>query len=117
MSSALARSGSSGGVNVTVGLSSVGPPPVTSSSQSPSSCITHDVPPYSRYGVAPRTFVYQSRDRSTLDMTSNRVSSMSSVGNAPTDPTSFALLQPASSTTRARSSSSNHGPVPALTLI
>src|SRR4051794_33051163 len=69
---------------VTVGLSSVGPPPVTSSSQLPSNCRTHDVPPYSRYRLAPSTRVYQSFDRSTSLTTTSLVSSMSSVGNPST---------------------------------
>jgi len=42
------------GVNVTPGLSGVGPPPVTSSSQTPWNFKTAEVPPYSRTSVAPR---------------------------------------------------------------
>jgi hypothetical protein len=38
----------SGGAKVTPGLSSVGSPPVTRSSQVPRNSSTHDVPPYSR---------------------------------------------------------------------
>ena len=37
-----------GGSNVTVGLSAVGPPPVTSRSHVPKAWSTQDVPPYSR---------------------------------------------------------------------
>ena len=44
----LTRSGSAGTSNVTVGLSGVGPPPVTSSSHVPKAWSTHEVPPYSR---------------------------------------------------------------------
>ena len=44
----LTVSGSAGGANVTVGLSAVGPPPVTSSSHVPNARRTHDEPPYSR---------------------------------------------------------------------
>src|SRR5438309_4011931 len=45
--------GSLGAAKVTCGLSSVGPPPVTRSSQVPTSFSTHDVPPYWRNIVAP----------------------------------------------------------------
>ena len=51
----LTRSGSAGGANVTVGLSCVGGPPVTSSSQVSISRSTLDVPPYSRSTSAPIT--------------------------------------------------------------
>jgi hypothetical protein len=47
--------GSAGGAKVTSGLSAVGPPPVTSSSQVPKARSTTEVPPYSRYSSAPRT--------------------------------------------------------------
>ena len=44
-----------GAANVTSGLSAVGPPPVTSSSQAPWNEKTAEEPPYSRYSVAPST--------------------------------------------------------------
>jgi hypothetical protein len=44
----LTADGSAGGANVTPGLSSVGPPPVTTTSQAPSKSSTAVVPPYSR---------------------------------------------------------------------
>ena len=47
--------GSAGGAKVTSGLSAVGAPPVTSSSQVPKTRSTTEVPPYSRYSSAPRT--------------------------------------------------------------
>src|SRR5580692_9816726 len=59
----LTRSGSAGGRKVTVGLSAVGPPPLTSSSQLPAKRSTTLVPPYSRYGSAPSTSTQKSRDR------------------------------------------------------
>ena len=43
------------GANVTVGLSDVGPPPVTSSSHVSNARRTHEDPPYSRWTVAPST--------------------------------------------------------------
>src|SRR5580658_4513109 len=89
----LTRSASPGGWKVTVGLSSVGPPPLTSSSQVPANCSTTVVPPYSRYSSAPRTSIQKSRDRAgsvTTRMWVTATSGPSGPGDC-----SFAIILPA----------------------
>lgn len=55
---------SGGGAKTTVGLSAVGPPPLTRSSQVSAKRSTTLVPPYSRYSSAPSTLTQKSRERS-----------------------------------------------------
>src|SRR5512132_761944 len=78
----LTRSGSAGSANSTVGLSAVGPPPVTSSSQVPARRSTALVPPYSRTSSAATTSRQKFLARSRSATTRMWVSSVPA-GNAP----------------------------------
>ena len=63
------------------GLSPVGSPPVTRSSHTPLKSRTAEVPPYSRWSVAPSTSVYQATDVAMSVTTMMCVSSVPGAGN------------------------------------